>query len=155
MSGENYLTAAGAQRLYEELEHLKGTERKQLAKRLRAAIQQGDLSENADYIAAKEEQAFLEGRILELDQILKNAVIIDDMQQAHGVVGIGCHVTIQEDSDTPETYHLVGPTEADPGNGRISHESPIGQALIGHRVGDTITANTPSGSIGYTIVKIW
>ncbi|MEA4908919.1 MAG: transcription elongation factor GreA [Chloroflexi bacterium] len=150
----SYLTAEGAERLREEVEYLKGPAREQLAQRLRAAIQQGDLSENADYSAAKEEQGFLEGRILELDQILRNAVIIDDIEKKPNEVGIGSSVTIQEDDFPPETYYLVGPKEADPTQGRISHESPIGRALIGHHEGDVVTADTPTGSLRFKILKI-
>ena len=154
MSEVHYLTAEGAERLRKELEELKGPARDQLAQRLRAAIQMGDLSENADYIAAKEEQAFLEGRIQELTVILSNVQIIDEMKQKRGVVDIGSHVTIQEDEYPAETYHIVGPKEADPVNERISHESPIGKALLGHKVGDVVAAETPNGTIRFKIVKI-
>ncbi|NPV77025.1 MAG: transcription elongation factor GreA [Anaerolineae bacterium] len=150
----SYLTAEGAERLRQELEYLKGPGRTELAKRLRTAIQQGDLSENADYIAAKEEQAFLEGRVLELEKILRHAVIIDEIQKDTSAVNVGSHVTIQEDDFEPETYFLVGPKEADPGNGRISHESPIGQALMGRKVGDVVEAQTPTGAIKLKIIKI-
>jgi transcription elongation factor GreA len=154
MNEVHYLTAEGAERLRNELEYLKGPARDQLAQRLRAAIQQGDLSENADYIAAKEEQAFLEGRILELSQILSNVQIIEEKRNERGIADIGSHVTIQEDEFDPETYHIVGPKEADPRQSRISHESPIGRALLGKRVGDTVTAETPNGSIRFKILKI-
>lgn len=154
MSEVHYLTAEGAERLKNELNNLKGPAREQLAQRLRAAIQQGDLSENADYISAKEEQAFLEGRILELTQILSNVQIIDETKTNRDVADIGAHVTIQEEDFDPETYHIVGPKEADPRNARISHESPIGRALIGHRVGETVTAETPNGAIRFKIIKI-
>ena len=155
MSNEvHYLTAEGAERLKNELEYLKGPAREQLALRLRIAISQGDLSENADYIQAKEEQAFLEGRIQELTAILSNVQIIEEKKTNRSVVDIGSHVTIQEDDFDPETYYIVGPKEADPRNARISHESPIGRALLGHRVGDTVTAETPNGSIRFKIVKI-
>lgn len=155
MATENhYLTEEGARRLQEELNYLKEQGREQLAKRLRAAIQQGDLSENADYTAAKEEQGFMEGRIQELEILLKNAIIIDHLEKSPDEVGIGSYVTIQEDVYPPETYHLVGPKEADPRNGRISHESPIGQALMGRRAGDEVTASTPGGKIHFKIVKI-
>jgi transcription elongation factor GreA len=154
MNEVHYLTAEGAERLKNELEYLKGPARGQLAQRLRAAIQQGDLSENADYITAKEEQAFLEGRILELTEILSNVQIIEEKQNNLGVVDIGTHVTIQEDEFDPETYYIVGPKEADPANARISHESPIGRALIGHRVGETVAAETPNGTIQFKILKI-
>lgn len=150
----SYLTADGARKLREELEHLKGPGRTELAKRLRAAIQQGDLSENADYSVAKEDQAFLEGRILELEEILHDAVIIDDLQVNTNTVNVGNHVTIQEDDFEAETYFLVGPKEADPANGRISHESPIGQALLNHKVGDLVNVQTPTGVINLKIIKI-
>ncbi len=150
----SYLTAEGAKRLQEELDYLKGPGRDELAKRLRAAIQQGDLSENADYSAAKEEQAFLEGRIQELQALLKNAVIIDDMERTAGEVNIGSKVTIQEGNYPPETYHLVGTKEADPRQGRISYASPIGQALMGRKTGDEVEATTPGGAIRLKIVKI-
>jgi transcription elongation factor GreA len=148
-----YLTREGVERLRKELEQLKGPAREQLARRLRAAIQQGDLSENADYIAAKEEQAFLEGRIQELEQILKNVIIIENNGN-HEVIDIGSTVTIQEGDFPPETYYLVGPKEADPRNGRISHESPIGKALLGRHKGDVVTVETPGGEIKVKILKI-
>ncbi len=155
MSNEvHYLTAEGAERLKNELEYLKGPAREALAQRLRAAIQQGDLSENADYISAKEEQGFLEGRIQELTQILSNVQIIEEKKTSRGIVDIGSHVTIQEDDFDPEKYYIVGPKEADPRNARISHESPIGRALIGHRVGETVAAETPNGTIRFKIIKI-
>ena len=154
MNEVHYLTAEGAERLQKELDHLKGAGRDELAKRLRAAIQLGDLSENADYISAKEDQAFLEGRIQELTTILSNVQIIDDIKNVRGVVDIGSHVTIQEDDFPEETYHIVGPKEADPKQARISHESPIGKALLGHKVAETVSAETPSGSIRFKIIKI-
>lgn len=153
-AGANYLTAEGAARLQAELEFLKGPGRIDLAKRLRAAIQQGDLSENADYTAAKEEQSFMEGRIQELESILKNHVIIDDLKQSFDIVNIGSKVTIQEEDFEPETYHVVGPKEADPRRGRISHESPIGRALIGRKVGELVSAETPTGIIRFKLMKI-
>lgn len=154
MNEVHYLTAEGAEKLRAELEYMKGPAREQLAQRLRAAIQMGDLSENADYIAAKEEQGFLEGRIQELTQILSNVQIIDEKKTNRDVADIGTHVTIQEDDFDPETYYIVGPKEADPRQARISHESPIGRALLGHRVGDTVLAETPNGTILLKIVKI-
>lgn len=154
MSEGTYLTAEGAARLQEELEYLKGPARDQLAQRLRAAIQQGDLSENADYHSAKEEQGFLEGRIAELERALKNVIIIPENAPKGGEISVGSHITIQEEDFPPETYFMVGPKEADPRNGRISHESPIGRALIGHHKGDTVTAETPGGSIKLKILKV-
>jgi len=154
MGDEQYLTFEGAQSLQEELERLKGPERDELAKRLRSAIQMGDLSENADYHAAKEYQAFLEGKIQELELVLKNAVIIEEMEKNHGVVTLGTQVTIQEDGSSPETYFLVGAKEADPHNGRISNESPFGSALLGGREGQEVVAQTPAGQVRLKILKI-
>lgn len=154
MADVSYLTQEGLDNIKAELENLKGPARENLSVRLRAAIQMGDLSENADYIQAKEEQGFLEGRILELEQILRNVVIIDQSVKNREIIDIGAHVTIREGSFPEETYHVVGPKEADPLNGRISHESPIGKALLGHRVGDEVVVDTPGGSVRLNIVKI-
>jgi transcription elongation factor GreA len=154
MGDEQYLTYEGAQSLREELERLKGPERDDLAKRLRSAIQMGDLSENADYHAAKEYQAFLEGKIQELEFVLKNAVIIEEMEENRGVVTLGTQVTIQEDGSSPETYYMVGAKEADPRKGRISNESPFGAALLGGREGQEVVAQTPAGQVRLKILKI-
>ena len=154
MSEQMYLTAEGAARLKKELEQLKGPEREEMSKRLRAAIQQGDLSENADYHKAKEDQGFLEGRIQELEYCLKNATIVEAPEGQVDRVAVGVRVTVQEGDYPPETYMLVGVKEADPRKGRISHESPIGQALIGGRVGDEIVAETPGGSVCLKIIRI-
>ena len=147
-----YLTPEGEARLKAELVDLTGPRREDLAQRLRSAIQMGDLSENADYHQAKEDQAFLEGRIQELEAILRSAVIIE--KKLSGVVEVGSHVTIQEEGFDPETFHMVGAKEADPRNGRISNESPIGSALMGHKVGETVEANTPGGKMKFKIMKI-
>lgn len=152
MTNPNYLTPEGKAKLKAELADLKGPRREELAQRLRSAIQMGDLSENADYHKAKEDQGFLEGRIQEIEAILRNAVIIEKTNSDS--VSIGSHVTIQESGFDPETYHIVGPTEADPRNGKISHESPIGIALINKKVGETAEAETPGGKIKFKIVKI-
>ena len=137
-----------------ELQQLKSSGRDELARRLRDAIQMGDLSENADYHKAKEDQAFLEGRIQELQYLLSNAVIVDNSNPNRGFVDVGSVVTIQEEEYDPETYYLVGIKEADPRNGRISNESPIGRALIGKKVGETVLAHTPSGQIKLRILEI-
>ncbi|UCH59976.1 MAG: transcription elongation factor GreA [Anaerolineales bacterium] len=154
MNEQVYLTAEGAARLKAELEELVGPARTELAKRLRAAIQQGDLSENADYHKAKEDQGFLEGRIQELEFMLKNAEIIPPNNGNKDTIDIGARITVQEEDFEPETYHLVGPKEANPRNGMISYESPIGQALMGHRVGDKINVQTPGGTIYLSILQI-
>jgi len=149
----HHLTPAGQARLRQELAELKGPRREDIAKRLRSAIQMGDLSENADYHKAKEDQAFLEGRIHEIETILRHAEIIEKSADKT-VVSLGSHVTIQEDGMEPETYHLVGPQEADPRGGRISHESPIGQALLDRKVGDVATVTTPAGVVRLKILGI-
>jgi transcription elongation factor GreA len=154
MGEQQYLTAEGAERLRQELKHLKGAEREEIAKRLRSAIQMGDLSENADYHAAKESQAFLEGRIQELEYLLQNAIIVENDGGKKEVVTLGARITVQEENFPPETFHLVGAKEADPRNGRISNESPFGAALLGGRVGDTVTAETPGGTVRLTILAI-
>jgi transcription elongation factor GreA len=152
MDKPTYLTEEGLRKLKDELSELAGPKRTQLAQRLRAAIQMGDLSENADYSAAKEEQAFLEGRIQELTQLLGNVVIIEENNEASDLVEIGSNVTIQEEGEEEETYFLVGPQEADPAKGRISYSSPIGEALLGHKAGETVTAVTPAGQIRIKII---
>jgi len=150
---QSYLTPEGEAKLRAELAELTGPRREELSQRLRSAIQMGDLSENADYHKAKEDQSFLEGRIQEIEAILRSAVIIEKTINPD-VVSIGSHVTIQEEDFPPETYHLVGPTEADPRNGRISHESPIGRALLDKKVGDVAEAEAPGGKIKFKILKI-
>ncbi len=147
-----YLTPEGEKKLQAELAELTGPRREELAKRLRSAIQMGDLSENADYHKAKEDQGFLEGRIQEIEAILRMAVIIEKTNS--DVVTVGSHVTVQEENFSPETYSLVGAKEADPRNGRISNESPIGRALMDHKVGDVVEAETPGGQIKFKILKI-
>ena len=147
-----YLTPEGEAKLQAELAELTGPRREELAQRLRSAIQMGDLSENADYHKAKEDQAFLEGRIQEIEAVLRNAVIIE--KKSGDVVDVGTTVTIQEGDFDPETFYVVGAKEADPRNGRISNESPIGSALMGHKVGETVEANTPGGKMKFIILKI-
>jgi len=154
MGEQPYLTSEGAERLRAELANLKGPQRDALSKRLRFAIQQGDLSENADYHKAKEDQAFLEGRILELEYLLKNAIIVEAVSGQRDQVEVGATVTVQEQDYPPETFYMVGAKEADPRNGRISNESPIGRALMGARQGDVVVAETPGGQVRLKIVKI-
>jgi transcription elongation factor GreA len=148
-----YLTQEGMVRLQEELEQLRGPRRREIAQRLRSAIQMGDLSENADYHKAKEDQAFLEGRVLELEHLIRNAVIIEK-NPATGAVTLGHRVTIQEGDSPPEEYHLVGAKEADPRNGKISNESPMGRALADRRVGDVVEVEAPSGKLKFKILRI-
>ena len=154
MSDQMYLTAEGEAKAKAELAELKGPRRTELAQRLRSAIQMGDLSENADYHKAKEDQAFLEGRIIELEYLLQNATVVDTSEVSRDTVQVGTRVTIQEGDEEPECYLMVGASEADPRNGRISNESPIGQALFGRKVGETAIAKTPGGEIAFKILKI-
>jgi transcription elongation factor GreA len=154
MAEQIYLTAEGAAKLKIELAQLKGPEREALSKRLREAISQGDLSENADYHKAKEDQGFLEGRIQELEYILGNAVIIEGSSGPHDKVEVGATVTVQEEDYPEESYYMVGAKEADPRNGRISNESPIGRALMGKRAGEVVEAETPGGIVRLKILRI-
>jgi transcription elongation factor GreA len=148
------ITPEGARKLREELEYLKGPAREALSVRLRTAIQHGDLSENADYSSAKEEQGFLEGRILELEELLKNAEVVDPAATPRDVVSIGCRVTVIEEEGEPEVFLIVGSSEADSRSGKISYESPMGRSLMNHRVGDSVTVLTPSGSLSLRIEGI-
>jgi transcription elongation factor GreA len=154
MENDIYITAEGAARLKAELKELQGPAREAIAKRLRSAIQMGDLSENADYHKAKEDQGFLEGRIQELEFTLRNAIIVEEGSMAKDVVSVGTRITVQEGDFPADTYHLVGAKEADPRNGKISYESPIGRALLDHRVGEVVEAETPGGKIELRILKI-
>ncbi|MBW8009736.1 MAG: transcription elongation factor GreA [Chloroflexi bacterium] len=151
---ENYLTPEGASRLKAELKELKGPKREELSRKLREAIQMGDLSENADYIKSKEDQGFLEGRIQELENLLSNVVLIEDDGSVHDKVSLGSWVTIQEGSEPSERYYIVGQTEANPREGRISNESPIGEALMDRKQGDVVTVEAPNGSFKLKILKI-
>lgn len=151
---ETFLTSDGAAKLKAELEELTTTKRTELAARLRDAIKMGDLSENADYIMAKEDQAFLEGRIQELQNILRSAVVMTSSGTAGGAAVVGSRITVQEKGEDPETFILVGAKEADPRAGKISHESPIGKALMGKREGETAKAETPGGTLVFKVLKV-
>lgn len=152
MSQKTYLTPEGEAKLKAELTELTGIRREELSQRLRSAIQMGDLSENADYHKAKEDQGFLEGRIQEIEAVLRTAIIIEHSQS--DFVTVGSHITIQEEGLDPETFYVVGAKEADPRNGKISNESPIGSALMNHKVGDDVIVETPGGKIKFKILKV-
>ncbi|KUK46221.1 MAG: Transcription elongation factor GreA [Anaerolinea thermophila] len=145
MNDIHYLTPEGKQKLEQELAELTTNGRKDLAARLKHAISMGDLSENADYHKAKEDQGFLEGRIQEIQNTLKNAEVIES-QEYYSEVYLGATITIQEEGYPPETYHLVGIKEANPREGKISHESPIGKALLGHKVGEVVKVKLPNNN---------
>jgi transcription elongation factor GreA len=149
-----FLTQEGRRKLEEELEYFVTVRRREVAERIHAAKEEGDIMENAEYDDAKNEQAFVEGRILTLEAMLKNAVIIED-DAPRDRVGLGTRVTVLErDGDGPETYHIVGSAEVDPAAGRISNESPLGKALLGKRPGDEIEVQTPDGPLHFQIVNI-
>ncbi len=150
-----YLTKDGFQKLQEELEYLRTAKRQEVAERLHEAMEGGELIENAEYEAAKNEQAFVEGRIQELEIILAAAHIIDD-STAHmdpTLVQVGDTVVIQEEDGEPEEYTIVGAAEANPREGKISNESPLGKALLNHHPGDVVTVDAPGGSFKVTVLK--
>jgi transcription elongation factor GreA len=149
-----YLTSEGREELRGELHRLVNVKRPALAERLRKAIAQGDLSENADYHTAKEEQSFLEGRIQEIEAILRSAEVIEETRRSDVVV-LGSRVTVlEEGAQDSETFRIVGVAEADPINGKVSHESPIGRALLGRQVEDVVTVEAPGGQIAFHITDI-
>ena len=147
-----YLSADGLDKLKAELDELVNVKRPEVAQRIHDAKEYGDVTENAEYEDAKNEQAFIEGRILALTAIIKNAVIIDE-KHSRTVVGIGSTVTIQGDKGK-EKYTIVGAAEAAPTEGRISNESPVGRALLGRKKGEAVTVSVPAGDSTYTIVSI-
>ena len=149
------ITPSGKTQLEQELTELKGPRRDAISKRLKSAIEMGDLSENADYKAAKEDQGFLEGRIQEIEAILSRAELAEDTPRNNGKVQIGNKVTIQEDGEKEETWTLVGASEADLKHHKISYFSPIGSALMDKRVGEVAEVTLPNGSkLFYKVLKI-
>ena len=151
---ETYFTAEGEDALRRELQLLKDIRRPALAQRLKEAAAQGDLKENADYHDAKEQLGFIEGRVLQIEAILRNAIVVDDSGSSDEV-RIGSSVVIQEDgSGEDEEYKIVGSAEANPRERKISEKSPIGSALIGAKVGDKVKVKTPDGVIKFEIVDI-
>ena len=150
-----YLTKDGFQKLQDELEYLRTVKRQEVAERLHEAMEGGELIENAEYEAAKNEQAFVEGRIQEVETILAAAHIIDETSSNNDptLVQVGDTVVIQEDKGDPEEYVIVGAAEADPRSGKISNESPLGKALLNHRPGDVVTVDAPGGSFKVKVLK--
>ena len=153
---ETILTAEGLVKLEEELNHFRTVRRQEVAERLKVAISYGDISENSEYDDAKSEQAFIEGRILELEQMINTATIIDDTaNKKKGVVGLGSVVVVKDmETGEEEVYTIVGTTEADPFENRISNESPVGAAILGQKVNTVVQVNTPVGELAYKIVKV-
>lgn len=154
------VTKEGLKKIKDELHLLKTVKRQEIASRLKEAISYGDLSENAEYEEAKNDQAFIEGRILELEKQVKNAKLITEGAAAKtaksNVIDIGSVVTVRNvtDQDEPETYTIVGSMEADPLDHKISNESPIGKALLGHSKGESVDVEAPAGMYTYEIVKV-
>lgn len=149
----SFLTEEGYQKLQEELEDLRTRKRQEIANRLHEAMEGGELIENAEYEDAKNEQAFVEGRISELEILLANARVITDKEQSE-TVQVGAKVTVQEEGNEPEVYEIVGAAEANPRTGRISNESPLGKALLGRKVGDRVHVEAPAGSFTVQVLKI-
>lgn len=152
---ETILTQQGLRKLEDELEHLKTVKRKEVAARIKASKEFGDLSENAEYEDAKNEQAFVEGRILQLEQMLRSARVIDNHDAPSDLVTVGSTVQLK-DLATGETlaYMIVGSAEADPDHDKISNVSPVGKALLGRRTGDTVTVVVPAGKLRYSVLQI-
>ncbi len=152
----NFLTKEGYDKLQEELEHLRTVKRQEVAARLHEAMEGGELIENAEYEAAKNEQAFVEGRIQELDHLLATAQIIEENGKGKkgDAIQVGSKVTIKEGNYEAETFTIVGAAEANPRDGKISNESPIGKSILGHKVGDTVKVETPGGTYNVKILKV-
>ena len=153
MAEDVHITPEGLEGVRREHDELVKVWRPQIAAKIKAARELGDLSENFEYHAAKNEQGMKEARIRELEAIIKNHVVIHDDREP-GVVSMGSTVHFKEDGEAEESYRIVGPAEADPKAGRVSYESALGKALMGHRVGDQVEVNTPNGSYRVTVVSI-
>ena len=149
---QTFLTPHGYQEREQELHHLRTVRRQEVARRLHQALEEGDILENAELEDARNEQAFVEGRILQLETMLRNAVIIEETGPRE-TVGLGSRVTVVEGDGPPETYHIVGSAEADPARGLISNESPLGRALMGQKVGGKAIVNAPAGVLVFEIVE--
>lgn len=155
MNKKNILTSAGLKKLEDELENLIVVQRKEVAQKIKEAREQGDLSENAEYDAAKDEQRDIEARIEEIEKILKNAEIVDEDEVSTDTINIGCQVTILDCEFEDElTYKIVGSTEANSLKGKISNESPVGKALIGKKVGEIAQVETQMGIVEYKVLDI-
>jgi transcription elongation factor GreA len=150
---QTFLTQEGYRRLEQELNYLRTVRRQEVARRLHQALSEGDILENAELEDARNEQAFVEGRVLTLETMLGNVVIIEEGGPRE-TVGLGSCVTVTEGSGPPETYHIVGSAEADPIEGLISNESPLGQALLGRKIGEQAVVNAPDGVLVFEIVGI-
>ena len=153
MTEEKYLTKEGLEKIKKELEELKTTKRKEISDRIAEAIKLGDLSENAEYQEAKDDQGLNEARVRELEEIVNNAVVITNGNGDKKCVDVGCTIKVKV-SEKEKEFTIVGPSEANPTAGLISNESPIGQAFIGKKIGDTAEVEAPAGTIKYKILDI-
>ncbi len=152
---KHYMTAEGKQKLEEELEYLKTEKRKEVVERIKVARSFGDLSENSEYDSAKEEQAFVEGRISTLEKIIRNAVIIEEDESNNTVVTLGKTVKFMELPDgDEEEYTIVGSAESNPFEGKISNDSPMAQSLLGRSIGEIVSVNTPGGEMEVKILEV-
>lgn len=152
---EVLLTPEGLQKLEDELEHLKSVKRREVAERIKLAISYGDISENSEYEDAKNEQAFIEGRIMTLEKMLRNARIIQEADVKTDAVSVGSTVRLRDIEFNEEVeYTIVGSAEADPGSSKISNESPVGRALLGKSVGSTVDVAVPAGNIQFEVLHI-
>jgi transcription elongation factor GreA len=150
----SFLTREGYQKLQEELETLRKDKREEIANRLHEAMEGGELIDNAEYEAAKNEQAFVEGRIKELEILLATARVIEEGSLSTGSVQVGSKVTIKEEDMEPEIYTIVGAAEANPANGKISNESPLGKSLLNRKAGDRVQVDAPAGAFTVDIIKV-
>lgn len=149
----SFLTREGYKKLQDELDILRSVKRQEIADRLHEAMEGGELIENAEYEAAKNEQAFVEGRIKELEMLLATARIVEEGTPAD-IVQVGSHVAVQEEGSAPEAYTIVGAAEADPASGKISNESPLGKALLNKKKGDKVAVDAPAGVFTVLVLKV-
>lgn len=155
MSKQIVLTDDGLKKLEDELETLKTEKRREIAEKIKQALSFGDLSENSEYDEAKNEQAMVEARIAKLEQMLKNVKVLDDDEITTDVISIGSKVLLYDQEFEEEvSYHIVGSTEADPSEAKISDESPVGKALLGHRIGDEVVVEAPAGNMVFKVLEI-
>lgn len=155
MEKEIFLTPEGLKKTEEELDHLRIVRRREVAERIKQALEFGDISENSEYEDAKNEQAFVEGRIITLEKMLRNAKIIDQVDVNVSVVSVGSTVKLKDmEFNEQEEFTIVGSAEADPSMNKISNQSPVGKALLGHKVGEVVVVQVPAGNIQYEILDI-
>ena len=154
-ANQHIMTYDGVKKLEAELEYLRTVKRREISEKIKSALSFGDLSENSEYDEAKNDQAFVEGRIVQLENMLKNVTIVDETEISSDVVNVGCIVKVKDcDFDEEVEYSIVGSVEADPINNKISNESPVGRSLLGKRVGDIVEVQVPDGVSKYNILSI-